>query len=181
MKKLTFITVVFSTITLVINLCHAEEVIYERDFTNSQNFDFAYGTWDGNLKPSDEGIIIAENCDSAGGAGLHNFNLNLASYPRNELYAVIEAKRLMTSSAKLIGILLGSKPVSDASTWQYPIADIGEVDFERVEIPLANAPVVIRDAGVDFSNVIDIQIQGDYTNPGEIGLIIRKVKIIRKN
>jgi len=181
MKKLILGTITASLLAWTTLQSPAEDVLFERDLTGSQNFDFAYGTWDGNLRPSEEGIIVAEQCDYSGGAGFLNFSLNLADIPRSELFAVVEAKRLPTSSARLLGVLLASTAGSDASTWQYPIADIGEVDFESVEFPLANAPVVIRDAGVDFSNVIDIQIQGDYTNPGEIGLIIRKVKIIRKN
>jgi hypothetical protein len=181
MKKLILGTITASLLALQTFTSTAEDVLFERDLTGSQNFDFAYGSWEGNMRPSEEGIIVAEQCDYSGGAGFINFSLNLAGIPLNELFVVVEAKRLPSASAKLLGVLLVSKSMSDASCWQYPIADISDMEFTSVEYPLAAQPAYTRDAGVDFSNIIDLQVQGDYTTPGEIGLLIRKIKIIRKN
>ena len=157
-----------------------EEVLFERDLTGTSGFDFVYGSWEGNLRQTEEGIIIAEGCDNSGGAGFLHFLLNLADIPKEELFAVVEAKRLPTSSARLLGVLLVSKAGSDASCWQYPIKDISMLDFETIYFPLAKSPVYTKDSGLDFSNVIELQLQGDYTHPGEIGLIVKKVKIIRR-
>lgn len=168
-------------LAFIVNQVNAQEVLWQHDLKQDPFFSFVYGSWSGQLATSDEGVVISKEADHTGGAGFTvSPPLNIQDIPIEKLFAVVRAKLLPESTAQKVGFLLCSNPGSDSSVWQFPLSSLSTEEFTDVEIALSDNPAHIRDAGVNLSNIMEVQVQGDYTNPGIIGIILQSIKIISK-
>ncbi len=179
--KTHLIILLYTSALACSSLLQAQTTLWEKRFTDTTSSDFEYGSWINQLSHTTEGLSISGQADHSGGVG---FNvtppLNLSSSSLDSYAIVIRAKRLPESTAEKLGVMLCSTSCSDASVWQFLLSELNTDKFTDIEIPLFIAPVYTRDSGVNFSNILEVQLQGDYTNPGMIGILVESVRIVEE-
>lgn len=150
----------------------ASGTVMLRDFQGT-GFDFEYGSFSGNVSTNPTYVSVV-NATESGGAGVNLTPLNLSSYVSSG-YLSIEVRLGSGNLANNFNVNL----FTDSSNYvgfQFSTSSLNTSTFTTLTLNL-NTPTFTVGT-IDWTNITQFQIQGDYSSTDNFSLDFRNLEVI---
>lgn len=165
---------VLTTTLLVTPVHQAGATIMLSDFQGT-GFDFEYGSWSGQISTNPTHVTVTGTATESGGAGVNlSTALDLSSYSSSG-YIQIEVRLISGNLANNFNVNLFTDG-SNYNGYQFSTAGLNTSTFTTLTLNL-NSPTFTVGT-IDWTNITQFQIQGDFSSTDLLKLEFRNVQVV---